>query len=86
MNLSMAERDRGEVWAILDDHGPLTCNEIRSMMQSIIAACDDDWFAAWDYGRTYNALQGLLREGAVQAAGKGSGQYVLWFIPSMVPA
>lgn len=83
MSRAMAAWDRGEVWAVLDDHGPLTCTELTDILCDIMLECDG---TPWWYGRTYNALHGLLREGHVAAAGKGSGQYILWFVPAMVPA
>lgn len=75
-----AAGDRAEVFALLADTGPHTTEEVRRGM-----AVDGTW---WHYGRAWNALHGLEQRHWIAAAGAGSGQPVLWFLPAAaeVPA
>lgn len=63
--------DRACVYGLLAEHGPMTAEEVRAALPNA---------TAWDYGKVHYALRGLVRAGWVRAAGKGSGQYVLWWI------
>lgn len=74
--MTKAARDRISVLALLAFHGPLTAVETQSLMREL-----DGPDEFWDYGRAHNALAGLARRGQIVGAGRGSGFYVLWFIP-----
>lgn len=64
--------DRACAFGILADSGPMTVLEVRDALPAS---------EAWDYQRVHRALRQLERRGWVAAAGKGSGQWVLWFLP-----
>ena len=64
--------DRACAFGILADGGPMTVLEVRDALPAS---------EAWNYARVHRALRQLERRGWIAAAGRGSGQYVLWFLP-----
>lgn len=83
---SQADLDRAHVWGLLAAYGPMTACEVADNLRLVDTELERPGICVpagtWPYGKAYATLRSLARDGTIVGAGKGSGQYVLWFIPA----